>query len=671
MVAAPRWLPVVMLGLLATAVALRGGVRPGAAALLCLLTGAIGLAAASGRRLPPLSPAVWGLALLWSGVALASLLWSRHVDASLDGSAAVICTSLLWMLGATLVDERARRRFVIGLSLCGAVVASLALAKTTPGHPASVPLGNPNHLAAWLLLPGSLALVALLFSEPTRRGSRESAFLWFGLVGIIGAGIAATASRGAGLAAGLALAALLILYLLGPRRGILAAASGVVAAALILLLTPALAPDLLPLKAGGSESSAGMRWAVYAASATAALDVVPLGAGLGTFASAFEAYRPAALPYAVNFAHSEPLQGIVELGLPFLAVFAVTAFIAVRAGRRILSRPQNPRFAWGAVTAILGLSAHSLIDFPLHVPAIALSGAALAGLAFAGTGAYRIPDRARSVATTRLIVAGLSIALLVLAGSQSVAVFFAERADHRLAVGDFEGSLRAAESGLRARPGRTALLSRAAVAAEHQYRFRGGDPNMLSRALEARSRAVNADRGNGVLRIQRARTRALAEDTSGAQRDLEIATGRDSMAPVALLARARLDLRRGDSAGAVTALRSALELHPRAAAEAATAVLHGTGDPGLVRASMPRDAGGHRTAAGVLARAGFLRDAAEEYEWAFASNPEDMESALSAGTNFVRAGDLAAARAVLERARRHSPEDARIERALAVARVQR
>jgi len=373
----------------------------------------------------------------------------------------------------------------------------------------------------------------------------------------------------------------------------------------------------------------------------------------------------------VNFAHSEPLQGMVELGIPFLVVLAITAFIAVRSARRILSRPRTSRFTWGAVTAALALSAHSLVDSPLHVPAIALSGAALAGLALAGTGESRGPDRLRSVATTRLMVAVLSIVLLALAGTQAVAVLFAGQADRRLAVGDFEGSLRAAEYGLRARPGRTALLARVASAAEHQYRFRGGDPEMLRQALEARSRAVRADRGNAALRIERARTRELAGNTIGARRDLEIASGRDSMAPVAFLARARFDLRHGDSRAAVAALRSALELHPRAAAETATAVLHGTGDPGFLRASMPRDAGGHRTAAGVLARAGFPRHAAEEYEGAFASNPEDVESALSAGANFVRVGDLAAAQAVLERARRHSPEDVRIERALALARAAR
>ena len=660
-----------MLGLLATAVALRGGVTPGAAALLCLLTGAIGLVAASSRSLPPLSPAVCGLALLWSGVALASVIWSRHVDASIDGSAAVICASLVWLLGAALVDAKARRSFVLGLTVCGAAVASLALADTTPGHRAALPLGNPNHLAAWLLLPGALALVALLFSDVTRRGSRESAFLWFGLVGIIGAGVAATASRAAGVAVGVALAAFLILNLLGPRRGIPVVASGIVAAALILGLTPAIAPDLLPVKVAGNESSAGMRWAVYAASASAALDAIPLGTGLGAFASAFEAYRPQTIPYAVNFAHSEPLHGMVEMGLPFLAVLAITGFIAVRAAPRILSRSPGARFTWGAVTATLCLLTNSLVDFPLHIPAIALSGAVVAGFAFASTGEHHRPDPVRSAATTRWIVAGLSIALLLLAGSQAVAVLSAKRADQRLAVGDFEGSLRAAEHGLRLRPGRTALLSRAASAAEHQYRFRGGDRRMLKRALEARSRAVSADGGSGVLRLELARARTLAGDMGGAHRDLEAVSGRDSMAPVALLAQARLDLRRGDSAAAAAALHSALELHPRAAYVAAAAALHDTGDPAFVRAVVPRDGRGHRTAAGVLARAGFLREAAEEYEAAFASNPEDTRSALSAGANFIRAGDPVAAQAVLERALDHSPDDVRIERALARVRAVR
>jgi tetratricopeptide (TPR) repeat protein len=266
-------------------------------------------------------------------------------------------------------------------------------------------------------------------------------------------------------------------------------------------------------------------------------------------------------------------------------------------------------------------------------------------------------------------VAGLSIALLLLAGSQAVAVLAAKRADQRLAIGDFEGSLRAAEHGLRLRPGRTALLSRAASAAEHHYRFRGGDRRMLKRAVEARSRAVSADGGSAVLRLELARARALAGDMSGAHRDLEAVADRDPMAPVALLAQARLDLRRGDSAAAAAALHSALELHPRAAQVAARAVLHDTGDPSLVRAVVPRDAGGHRTAAGVLAQAGFLRQAAEEYERAFASNPEDTHSALSAVANFLRAGDPVAARTVLERARHHSPDDVQIERALARVRA--
>jgi hypothetical protein len=269
-------------------------------------------------------------------------------------------------------------------------------------------------------------LVALLYSEPTGRGNGESALLWFGLVGIIGAGIAAAASRGASLAAGLALATLLILYLFGPRRGILVGAGGIVAAALILLIAPALAPGLLPVGVGGREPSAVMQWAAYATSASAALDVVPLGAGLGAFSSSFEVCGSSTIPRAASFAHRAPLQGLVEMGLPFLMVFAVTVLVAILAARGILSRPRNPRCTWGALIAILSLSAHSLIDVPLDVPAIALSGAALAGLAFAGIGVgegeQRTLDRAGSRSPTRSIVAGLSIALLALGASQATAL---------------------------------------------------------------------------------------------------------------------------------------------------------------------------------------------------------------------------------------------------------
>jgi len=423
--AAPRWLPLALLGLLATAIAVGGGVAPGAATLLCLLTGAIGLVAASSRRLPSLPPAVWGLALLCSGVALASLLRSRHLDASLGEAAAAISASLVWMLGATLVDGKARRRFVVGLAIGGAVVALLTLAEAAPGQPASIPLGDPNHLAAWLLLPGSLALVALLCSEPNRRGAGESAFLWFGLAGIIGAGIAAAASRGASLAAALAFAALLILYLLGPQRGILVGATGIVAAAMLLFFSPSLAPVPLPVAAGGGVSSAGMSWPVHAPSVSAVLDVQPFGAGIGAFASSFHACRPPTIHHAASLAPGDLLQRLVGLGLPFLAVFAVTVFVVVLGARGTLSRSRNPRCTWGAVVSTLSLSALSLIDSPFDVPAIALSGAALAGLAFAGIdigeGKRRTSDRDGSPAATRLTVAGLSIALLVMAVNQASA----------------------------------------------------------------------------------------------------------------------------------------------------------------------------------------------------------------------------------------------------------
>ena len=112
-------------------------------------------------------------------------------------------------------------------------------------------------------------------------------------------------------------------------------ASGIVAAALILLVDPG--PDFLSVVAGGRKTAAVMQWAAYAASASAALDLMPLGAGIGAFASSFEVYGSSPIPHAWSSSHSAWLQGLVGMGLPFLAVLAVTVVVAILAARGILA----------------------------------------------------------------------------------------------------------------------------------------------------------------------------------------------------------------------------------------------------------------------------------------------------------------------------------------------
>ncbi len=652
-----RWLIAGLMALLAAGVALRGGVTPGGAAALHAAAGVLGLAVALRGRRPAAPGSALALAIAWTGLALASVLWSRSADASLDAAAAIAAAGVVFLVATLLPDATARRELAGSFAVLGAVVAGLAVGAVALGERADFPFGNPNHLAAWLLLPAGIGFAASASRESVRRGRREDGLLWFGLVAITGAGIAATRSVGAGLAVAAGLGGYLALSWLGARRGVVLAALGFVATAIALTLLPAAWPGWVPAEAAGAESSPGLRWAVWGASARAAWEAGPLGVGAGAFPAAFLGERPSGVPYAARHAHSEPLHGLVELGLPFLVLALATGVVAVRSVGRRLARGAS-RTTWGAVTALLALAAHSLVDFPLHIPAVALAAAALAGPLWPrprGAGGWG----------TRAGLAALSLTALVLAGTQGGAVWSEREASLRLARGDFAGAVASAERGLRLRPARGGLHAVLARAAEHEWRFAGGGVARRELAVSTLVRAVALAPADAKLRVTRARLRARSGDGEGALEDLSTAAVLDPRSPVPHLAMARLHLDRGAPDPALGSLRDALERHPRVVDPGLRALLVATGEPALVRASLPRDARGHRAAASLFSEHGFLRAAAEEYARAHAAAPEDVESALRAASYFERARDATAARAVLLRALERAPAEPRLRDRLA------
>jgi tetratricopeptide (TPR) repeat protein len=649
--------PLALLALIGAALALRGGVEEHTAAWLGLGVGVVGACVAVARKLPPLPPVVVLVAVGWSALALVSVTWSPNRDASLDAAVGALALCVGWLLGATLTSPELRRQFTLGLAALGAIVAALALGTAELGERAAFPLRNPNHLGAWLLLPACFALVALLDADLRRRGDREAGFLWFGVLGILGAGIAATGSRGVALAGAFAAASLVLLRRVGPRSGLPMVAGALATAAVALMVLPWLAPQALAWAGGGGDSSAGLRWTVYSASARAALDAAPLGTGIGSFAVAFDAKRPPGLAYSAGFAHNEALHGLVELGIPFLLLSFVTAVVISRLLIRRLSRGLS-RVSWGALTGLIALAGHALVDFPLHVPAIALVGAVLAGLVTAGVeGApARVwrPDRAA--------LAVLSAALLFLGGTQAVATWLAHDAEVRFARGDFTGSLDAIEWALVARPARASLRAQAADAAEHVYLFGGGGQPWLERALAERTRAVAADPANARRFVERARTRALALDATGALADLVEAQRRDPQSPVASLAQSRAWMALGEPSQAARELRHALERHPRATPDLVAAALADTGDAAWVRAAVTGLEASERDAAAVMARAGYWHEAAELFASIAARTPHDASAGLSAAELFVRSGATQSARVVLARLGDAGGDDARMRR---------
>ncbi|MGP1683174.1 MAG: O-antigen ligase family protein, partial [Giesbergeria sp.] len=113
----------------------------------------------------------------------------------------------------------------------------------------------------------------------------------------------------------------------------------------------------------------------------------PWGSGAGTYESVFPRFQAADSLYRVEYAHNDYAQLVMELGLPGLLLaltvvgLIVAQFIsllrAYRAERRLTG--ELALRAWcGLGTAALLL--HSVVEFNMHIPALALTAAFLLGV---------------------------------------------------------------------------------------------------------------------------------------------------------------------------------------------------------------------------------------------------------------------------------------------------
>ncbi len=100
---------------------------------------------------------------------------------------------------------------------------------------------------------------------------------------------------------------------------------------------------------------------------------LPFGSGFGSFDSAFRRYEPGGLLSIIymNEAHNEPLQLVIEGGIPALLLLVVFLAWWGWTATRVTapSRPSSSRalsIAW--VTAMAILMASSLVDYPLRTP---------------------------------------------------------------------------------------------------------------------------------------------------------------------------------------------------------------------------------------------------------------------------------------------------------------
>jgi O-antigen ligase len=159
------------------------------------------------------------------------------------------------------------------------------------------------------------------------------------------------------------------------------------------------------MEAQGAEDA---RWCTFASTLEAIRDHPLVGAGFGTFQDVFPAYRNAecaGIYYVWDRAHNFFLEGYLGLGIPFAAALLIGYFVLIFAfARGIRSRNRLRSFPVMGAASLVLISLHSLVDFSLQIPGVAVYFAALMASAVAqssgGGRSFSSNRRETSVPTT-------------------------------------------------------------------------------------------------------------------------------------------------------------------------------------------------------------------------------------------------------------------------------
>jgi O-antigen ligase len=293
-------------------------------------------------------------------------------------------TVAAWLASQVLSDDHRRRVLMIGAAMGGAILAAFGTAQhlAAPGTvygivgwEGAIPFAtffNRNHYAAMaeLLLPMALYLC---FTDARRR------WWWGAAAGTVYGSVLLSGSRaGAVLVTAELLFANLRLGARHPRR-------------VLVLLTACTAATLL---AGGERIASRLREpeplkqrALVLRSAIQMWRARPwTGFGGGTFEAVYPEYALFDVGRRVDHAHNDWAEWLAEGGVP-LTLMMAAFFTGTLANAW--------RHPWSAGAAVVLL--HSLVDFPMQIPAIALGVAVTTGAAGAScrTGPDAPSPRAR------------------------------------------------------------------------------------------------------------------------------------------------------------------------------------------------------------------------------------------------------------------------------------
>lgn len=335
--------------------------------------------------LPGRAEVVSGLEL--AGAATAWLPMSLSPSGTLRAGLALLSVGSLWLLCASL-DGRAQRRLLWLAIAIGSAQALLGFAQASAGaravlalHPnqnigvATGLFANRNHLACLLAMLVPLALG--LGWQAQQRRQHSAALLPYAATAVMALGVALSFSRAGNALLALGLAASLALLLSAATQDqrrpfwrhplLLLTLAGTALAVAAYAWERLAARFGRPMLEDGRLDYLQQGWPLIA-------QYLPWGSGAGSFREVYGAHEPLALlaPNYVLHAHNEPVELLLELGLPggllLLAGIALLAAITWKVWRTTRSEAALlPRLA------VLGLwlpLLHSAVDYPLRTLAI-------------------------------------------------------------------------------------------------------------------------------------------------------------------------------------------------------------------------------------------------------------------------------------------------------------
>jgi O-antigen ligase len=140
------------------------------------------------------------------------------------------------------------------------------------------------------------------------------------------------------------------------------------------------------------DTSSGTRWQLWQAAGRMWADHPWFGVGPAHYDYCFRQYRPETLQLRPDRAHNDYINlladwgavggGIVLAGMGVFVFWLKKTWPHVRREENAFGTGQSNRFAFflGATCGLAALAVHSAMDFDLHIPAIALTGATLLAL---------------------------------------------------------------------------------------------------------------------------------------------------------------------------------------------------------------------------------------------------------------------------------------------------